>query len=128
MPRHGETRRLPPALAAALDDLGIVGVARQFVPPPEVVAAAAEGLALRARHGRGGTEVGLARAQGLTQATPLSVAEMRVMAGWFARFGAQRRSARWGDPDNPSTGYIAWMLWGGDAGRAWVESHRPDWS
>lgn len=120
---------MPRGLAAALDDLGIGRAAdRQFVPPPEVVAAAAEGLALRARHGRGGTDVGLARARGLADATPLTAAQMRVMAGWFARFGAQRRPVRWGDPVNPSTGYIAWMLWGGDAARAWVEAHRPDWS
>ncbi|HRO15171.1 MAG TPA: hypothetical protein PLL33_09030 [Paracoccus sp. (in: a-proteobacteria)] len=128
MPHHREGPRLPPALAAALDDLGIGGAAAQFVPPPDVTATAAEGLALRARHGRGGTEVGLARAQGLAASRPLTAAEMRMMAGWFARFGAQRRPARWGDPDNPSTGYIAWMLWGGDAGRNWVEARRADWS
>ncbi|WP_167626665.1 hypothetical protein [Paracoccus luteus] len=44
------------------------------------------------------------------------------------RFGAQRRGARWGDAADPSTGYIAWMLWGGDAARAWVEAHRAEWS
>ncbi|SEH86183.1 hypothetical protein [Paracoccus alkenifer] len=117
--------RLPPALAADLDALGLGPPG--FTPPPEVAQAAQQGLALRARHGRGGTEVGLARAQALAAGQPQSSREMRVIAGWFARFAGLRAREGWGDAAAPSTGYIAWQLWGGDAGRAWVERHRPDW-
>lgn len=111
---------LPPALAAGLDALGLA--APGFVPPPEVAAAAQQGLALRARHGRGGTEVGLARAQALAARRPHSAREMRVIAGWFARFAGLR-----GREGASSAAYIAWQLWGGDPGRAWVERHRLDW-
>lgn len=115
---------LPPALAAGLDALGLA--APGFVPPPEVAAAAQQGLALRARHGRGGTEVGLARAQALAARRPQSAREMRVIANWFARFAGLRAREGWGK-GAPSAAYIAWQLWGGDAGRDWVERHRPDW-
>lgn len=90
--------------------------------------AAERGLALRIRHGRGGTEVGAARAQALVACRPHSAREMRVIAGWFARFAYLRGRGRWDDELNPSTGYIAWLLWGGDDGRAWVEGCRADWS
>jgi len=52
---------------------------------------------------------------------------MQVIANWFARHGAGRRVAGWDDTDDPSTGWIAWHLWGGDAGRAWVEGERQKW-
>ena len=119
------TGRLPPALAADLDALalGLPG----FTPPPEVAQSARHGLALRKRHGRGGTAVGLARAQALAARQPQSPRDMQVMAGWFARFAGLRGRKGWRDDAAPSTGYIAWQLWGGDAGRAWVERHRADW-
>ena len=37
-----------------------------FVPPAEVRANAKQGLELREKHGRGGTEVGVARARDLS--------------------------------------------------------------
>ncbi|MDT1062237.1 hypothetical protein RM190_10230 [Paracoccus sp. CPCC 101403] len=98
-----------------------------FVPPSTVAAVAAEGLALRARFGRGGTAVGIARAEGLAGRSPLQAAEMRVIAGWFARHSKVRRATGWADPEKPSAGWIAWQLWGGDAGRAWVEAERGRW-
>lgn len=116
---------LPPDLAAELDRLGL---GSGFIPPAEVAEAARQGLALRRCHGRGGTDVRLARAEALAARRPQSAREMRVIAGWFARFSSLRGRGRWNDAANPSTGYIAWLLWGGDAGRAWVEAHRGQWS
>jgi len=88
--------------------------------PAAVAANAARGLALRARFGRGGTAVGVARAQALAARKPVSVADVRVIAAWFARFGAMRRGRGWGDDADPSAGWVAWLLWGGDEGRAWI--------
>ncbi len=28
----------------------------------------------------------------------------------------------WGDDDNPSAGWIAWLIWGSDSGKRWVAS------
>lgn len=116
--------RLPAALAAELEALGL---GAGFVPPEAVAAAARAGLALRARHGRGGTDVGVARAEALAVRRPHSAREMRVIAGWFARFAYLRGGRGWDDAASPSTGRIAWELWGGDAGRDWVERLRPEW-
>jgi hypothetical protein len=33
---------------------------------------------------------------------------------------AWRGPLNYGNEDNPSAGYIAWLLWGGDEGRAWA--------
>ena len=41
------------------------------------------------------------------------------MSNYFSRHQKDRRPG-WGNPGNPSNGYIAWLLWGGDAGRAWA--------
>lgn len=93
-------------------------------PPSEAIAAAARGLVLRERFGRGGTHVGLARGIRMAAGEPIPYAEVRVVSAWFARHGAQRRSSlrAWGQDDDPSAAWIAWLLWGGDASRAWADS------
>jgi hypothetical protein len=44
-----------------------------FVPPQEVRSNAKRGLELREKHGRGGTEVGVARARDLSNGKALSL-------------------------------------------------------
>ncbi len=45
------------------------------------------------------------------------------MSAYFARHEADRgsKSHNWGDEANPSAGYIAWLLWGGELGRHWAD-------
>lgn len=86
-------------------------------PPPAVRAAAKRGLALRAEHGRGGTEVGVARARDLAGGGGVSSDTVRRMASYFARHAVDKDGEGWG---KDSAGYIAWLLWGGDAGAAWA--------
>jgi hypothetical protein len=31
------------------------------------------------------------------------------------------KAHRWGDEEDPSAGYVAWLLWGGDEGKSWVD-------
>lgn len=88
-------------------------------PPKGVKAAAARGLELRRRFGRGGTAVGIARARDLARGAAVSDSTIKRMASFFARHAVDRRPG-WSNPSNPSNGYIAWMLWGGDAGRTWA--------
>jgi hypothetical protein len=43
------------------------------------------------------------------------------MKGYFARHRGDKKAKGWGDNNNPSPGYIAWLLWGGDAGDRWAK-------
>jgi hypothetical protein len=47
---------------------------------------------------------------------------IRRIVAYFTRHEVdlQAPAARRGHPDYPSAGRIAWLLWGGDAGRAWA--------
>ncbi|CDZ57443.1 hypothetical protein [Neorhizobium galegae] len=94
------------------------------VPPTEVAQAAEKGLKLRSQHRRGGTMVGVARARDLKNRKSISEKTVRRMVSYFSRHKADKRAENFGDDDNPSTGYIAWLLWGGDAGQKWAEEHK----
>jgi len=89
-----------------------------FVPPQPVRNNAKRGLELRAKHGRGGTEVGVARARDLSNGKALSLDTLKRMNSYFARHEVDKKGEGWGVD---SAGYIAWLLWGGDAGRAWAK-------
>ncbi len=93
-----------------------------LTPPKTVAAAAARGLALRAQFGRGGTEIGVRRAHQLAAREEVSPEDIMRISSYFARHEVDKqvRSRVWGDERNPSAGYIAWLLWGGDEGRRWV--------
>ena len=92
------------------------------VPPASVRLAAADGLALRAEYGRGGTEIGVARARDLSGGRNISVDTLRRMVAYFDRHEVdlEAPAAKRGNPGYPSAGKVAWLLWGGDAGRAWA--------
>lgn len=98
--------------------------AARLVPTAKMAANAAEGLALRARLRRGGTEVGVRRAGQLIAREPLEPADIKSMYSYFARHEVDKRGRDWGNPDAPSAGYIAWLLWGGEEGKAWVAEKR----
>ncbi|WP_245294825.1 hypothetical protein [Rhizobium rhizosphaerae] len=94
------------------------------VPPAPVAKMAEKGLELRAQFKRGGTQVGVARARDLKNREALSDDTLKRMRSYFARHKVDKRAANFGDDDNPSAGYIAWLLWGGDAGRDWVDKQK----
>lgn len=89
-------------------------------PPKSVAAAAARGLRLREQHGRGGTAVGVARARDLSAQKSLSAQTIGRMHSYFARHSVDKSGKGWADAKAPSAGYIAWLLWGGDAGQRWA--------
>jgi len=86
-------------------------------PTAEMASNAERGLALREKHGRGGTEVGVARARDLKNRKNLSPDTVRRMHSYFARHEVDKKGEGWG---KDSAGYIAWLLWGGDAGASWA--------
>lgn len=95
-----------------------------MVPPAAVAAQAKKGLELRERFKRGGTEVGVRRAKGLANREAVSDADVTKISSYFARHSVdkQAKAHKWGDESDPSAGYIAWLLWGGDAGKQWSDS------
>ena len=93
-----------------------------FVPPQGVQSNARRGLELRREFNRGGTEVGVARARSLSNGQSIPLETIRRMVSYFARHEVDKKGEGWGDASNPSAGYIAWLLWGGDAGKTWADS------
>lgn len=89
-----------------------------YTPPSQVRDNAKRGLELRREHGRGGTEVGVARARDLSNGASLPLDTIKRMNSYFARHEVDKQGEGWG---KDSAGYIAWLLWGGDAGWSWVK-------
>lgn len=85
-----------------------------LVPTEEMAEAATRGLMLRKKYNRGGTAVGVARARDIKNRTELSSETVKRMVAFFDR---HEKNKAGGEDD---AGYIAWLLWGGDPGRAWA--------
>lgn len=85
--------------------------------------AARRGLRLRDKFGRGGTDVGVNRARQLVERRPLRADDVKSMHSFFARHAVDKETQThaWGSDSDPSAGFIAWLLWGGDAGKAWAD-------
>lgn len=97
------------------------------VPPQSVRSAARRGLDLRSKYSRGGTATGIARARDLANGSDLSMDTIGRMRNFFGRHSSYK-TGDWKKQDNgePSNGWIAHLLWGGDAGEAWVNSKQFD--
>lgn len=93
-----------------------------FVPPKGAQENARRGLELREEFKRGGTMVGVARARDLSNGRSLPLKTINRMVSYFARHEVDKKGKDWGNASNPSRGYIAWLLWGGDAGKTWADS------
>ncbi len=93
-----------------------VAKAEGYVPPERARANARRGLELRRKHGRGGTATGVARARDIARGAALSRETIGRMVSFFARHDGNQAG-----PESDA-GRIAWLLWGGDAGRRWAES------
>jgi hypothetical protein len=54
----------------------------------------------------------------------VSLRDITAISAYFARHEVDKasKSHEWGDETDPSAGYIAWLLWGGEAGRRWADS------
>jgi hypothetical protein len=109
-----------------------------FVAPRAVRAAARLGLELREKFKRGGLSSrqagqqgigsGVVRAQNLRDGAQLTPRTIRRMVAFFRRFqrfaeekGGSEARGFWGDEENPSNAWIAWLLWGGDPGFEFAE-------
>jgi len=95
-----------------------------YAPNDGMIAEARRGLDWRQTYGRGGTEVGVARARDIINRRNLSRTTVGRMASYFARHEIDKEGEgfRPGEPGYPSAGRIAWALWGGDPGKAWANA------
>jgi hypothetical protein len=110
----------------------LIKQAESHVPPPAVAAAAARGLALRqaaSPSNKGGLTVSQAHQQGigsgvqravdLKNRRALSPDTVRRMHAFFSRH-QKNKAVDPGKTPAQDKGYQAWLLWGGDPGRAWA--------
>ena len=85
----------------------------------QMAAAARRGLAMRAqqpRSSRGGTAVGLARANQFANREPVSLDTVR------RTFSFLSRARVYYEPGSETPGTQAYLLWGGPAGLVWARS------
>lgn len=92
-----------------------------YKPTNGMIEEADRGLAWRREFGRGGTEVGIARARDISNGRNLSEDTVKRMFSFFSRHEVDKKAEgfRVGEKGYPSNGRIAWALWGGDAGFSW---------
>ena len=90
-------------------------------PTSGMVTEAQRGLDWRKEYGRGGTEVGIARARDIVNGKNLSDDTVKRMYSFFSRHEVDKQAEGFsqGEDGYPSNGRIAWALWGGDAGYSW---------
>jgi hypothetical protein len=84
-------------------------------PPQKVQQNARKALEKRKEHGRGGTEVGVARARDLSNGKGIPEETLKRMVSFFARHSVDPKS------DPTSAASIAWGLWGGTEGYEWAK-------
>ena len=90
-------------------------------PTNSMAEEAARGLDWRRKYKRGGTSVGVARANQLMNKANLSIDTVLRMYSFFSRHEVDKQAEgfKQGEEGYPSAGRIAWALWGGDAGFSW---------
>ena len=95
-------------------------------PTDAMAKEAQRGLDMRKEFNRGGTSVGVARANQLIRKERLSISTVKRMYSFFSRHEVDKRAEgfRQGEDGYPSAGKIAWLLWGGDSGFAWAKRKR----
>lgn len=98
------------------------GVEIKTTPTDAMVEEARRGLEWREEFGRGGTEIGVARARDIQNRKELSIRTVKRMYSFFSRHEVDKQAEGFGSGEKgyPSAGRIAWALWGGDAGFAFA--------
>ena len=103
-----------------------------YSPPQGVRSAASRGLALRQKWGRGGLSTsqassqgigsGVARATALKQGKKIPLKTIKRMNAFFSRHQKNYNPKKKMPDGGPTAGTIAWLLWGGNAGKRWAAS------
>ena len=92
-----------------------------YVPNEGMKEEAARALAWKEEGRRGGTRIGLTRANQIVNGENLSEETVKRMFSYFSRHEVDKQAEGFspGEDGYPSPGRVAWGLWGGDAGFSW---------
>jgi hypothetical protein len=90
-------------------------------PTSGMIAAFKTGLKLHeeGKSGKGLMPATVAWARRAVAGDSMSELKVRQMNAWFARHAVDKKPG-WSDAGKETPGYVAWLLWGGDAGRSWA--------
>jgi len=96
-------------------------MAEGHTPTSGMKSAARRALQWKKEGKRGGTRVGLTRANQIVNGTALSDSTVMRMFSFFSRHEVDKKATGFnsGEEGFPSPGRVAWDLWGGDAGFSW---------
>jgi hypothetical protein len=99
---------------------------KTYTPTDGMASAARRALKWKEEGRRGGTTVGLARANQLAKKESLSQSTVLRMHSFFSRHEVDKKATGFssGEEGFPSPGRVAWDLWGGDAGASWSKQKR----
>lgn len=91
-----------------------------LVPSKGMQSAAKRGLELyeKGRGGDGLVAATIRDARKMARGEALSASKVKRMRAWFARHYVDKKPG-WSDAGKETPGYVAHLLWGGDAGRSW---------
>lgn len=89
--------------------------------PDSVKRAALKGLRLSWENNyTSSSGIGLARAVQLATRSKVDDRTVKRMKAYFSRHTSDKSASNFGNDENPSRGYMAWLNWGGDAGQKWA--------
>lgn len=90
-------------------------------PTAGMASAARRGLKLHedGKSGDGLKPETVARANRLARREEMNEDWIREMNAWFARHESASKSPGWDTPGEEKPGYVAWLLWGGNAAKNW---------
>lgn len=119
------------ALVKARATAALLKSENTFTPPEGVRSAAKRGLELRAKWKRGGITnseasaegigSGVQRATNLKNGDAVGLATVKRMVAFFSRHQKNYRPDEKEPDGGPTAGTIAWLLWGGNAGKSWAQ-------
>lgn len=107
-------------------ELTTTKAAQTYQPTSGMAAAARRALRWKDEGKRGGTRVGLARANQLVRRENLTESTVMRMYSFFSRHEVDKQATGFnsGEEGFPSPGRVAWDLWGGDPGQSWSKAKR----
>ena len=90
-------------------------------PTAGMASAARRGLRLHeeGKSGDGLKPETVARANNLAKREEMNEDWIREMNAWFARHDSASKSPGWDTPGKEKPGFVAWLLWGGNAAKNW---------